>query len=89
MKRILIVAQDTALRAAITRILQPAGYAVELAAGEKRARELSRDGRIDAAIVAPGSFGASGLTLARDLHSATGRVIVLADRAGEIGRAHV
>jgi DNA-binding response OmpR family regulator len=60
----LVVAGDAQLRAAIVRILRPAGYAVELAGGEKRARELVAAGAIDAAIMAPSSLGACGPELA-------------------------
>ena len=55
-KHVLIVAGDAATRAAVARVLQPAGYSVELAAGEKRARELVAAGGIDAAVVAPASL---------------------------------
>jgi CheY-like chemotaxis protein len=53
-KRILVVAQETALRAKIARVLQAAGYAVELAASEKRAIEVAAHGEMDAAIAVPG-----------------------------------
>src|SRR5262249_53228674 len=39
-QRILIVAQDAAVRARLARRLMAAGYAVELAEGAKRAREV-------------------------------------------------
>ena len=39
-KLVLVVAEETTLRAEIARLLQPAGYAVELSASEKRALEL-------------------------------------------------
>jgi DNA-binding response OmpR family regulator len=64
MKRhVLVVAGDAPLRATIARILQPAGYAVELAGEEQRARELIAGGRVDAMIVAPTSLGACGAKL--------------------------
>src|SRR5947207_2167136 len=59
-KRILVLAKDAALRAVVARILQPAGYAVELAGTAKRARELAVAGKIDAAIVAGRSIEESG-----------------------------
>ena len=65
-KLVLVVAQETALRAKIARLLQPAGYAVELAASEKRALELVVSKQIDAAIVVPGP-GLAGLAFARRL----------------------
>ena len=62
-KSILVVAQEMSLRGKVARLLQSAGYAVELAANEKRALELVADRKIEAAIVAPGS-GLVGLAFA-------------------------
>jgi len=39
--RVLIVAEQIALRARVARALQSAGYAVELAENQKRALELA------------------------------------------------
>jgi CheY-like chemotaxis protein len=50
---ILVVAQQIELRARIARVLQSAGYAVELAESEKRALEVASGGQIEAAIVVP------------------------------------
>jgi CheY-like chemotaxis protein len=69
-KLVLVVAQETALRAKIARLLQPAGYAVELAASEKRALELIVSEHIDAAIVMPGA-GLAGLAFTRRLNGPT------------------
>ena len=44
-KCILVVAPQIELRARIARVLQSAGYAVELAESEKRALALAREGR--------------------------------------------
>jgi TolB-like protein/DNA-binding response OmpR family regulator len=79
-----VVAKELALRAKIARMLQSAGYGVELAAGEKRPLQLALDGKIDAAIVVPG-FGLTGLTIARELRDLVPRMIVLADRTDDIG----
>ncbi len=84
-KRILVVAQETALRAKIARVLQAAGYAVELAANEKRAIEMAAHGEMDAAIAVPGP-SLAGLAMARELRDAVPKMIVLADRAGDIVR---
>src|SRR5579872_6089055 len=77
--RVLIVAQEVALRASIARILQPVGYVVELAASTKRARALLADGSFDVAIIAPGSFGAGGSGLTQYLRSVTAHLVVLAE----------
>jgi DNA-binding response OmpR family regulator len=71
------------LRAKIARVLQPAGYAVELAASEKRALELIADGKIETAIVVPSS-GPAGLAFARELGDRVPRLILLAERAGDM-----
>ncbi|MBV9510837.1 MAG: winged helix-turn-helix domain-containing protein, partial [Caulobacteraceae bacterium] len=89
-KRILMLAKDAALRAAVACILQPAGYAVELAGTTKRARELVTGGRIDAAIVATRSIGENGFQLAAEIRDAIGRVLVVTDgtkRAERLGAA--
>ena len=84
-KLVLVVAQETALRAKIARLLQPAGYAVELAASEKRALDLVVSEGIDAAIVVPNS-GLAGLTFARQLSERVPRLIVLVERSDDIAR---
>src|ERR1700724_2631023 len=83
-KLVLVVARETALRAKIARLLQPAGYAVELAANEKRALELVANERIDAAIVVTGA-GVADLAFARGLSDRVPRLIVL-ERSGGIAR---
>ena len=84
-KRVLVVAQEMALRAKIARLLQSAGYAVELAASEKRALELVANGKIEAAIAAASS-DLAGLAFARELSDRVPRVIVLAERPEDIAR---
>jgi DNA-binding response OmpR family regulator/predicted ATPase len=87
MKRnVLVIAGTTTLRAAIAQILQPAGYAVELAGGEERTRELLRVGNIDAVIVAPAFLGAGGVKLTSELRGTIEIVIALAEEANEVGR---
>ena len=78
-KRVLVVAQDTALRARIARLLQPAGYAVELSASEKRALELSVNHAIDTAIVVTGA-GVGSIAFARQLSDRVAKLIVLTER---------
>ena len=50
-RRVLIVAQEIELRARIARLLQSAGYTVELAGSRIRALELAAGKKIEAAIV--------------------------------------
>lgn len=85
-KRVLVVAGDAAIRARVARLLQPAGYAVELADGKKRACALTAAGKIDAAIIAHSSLGAQGQHLADELSGLIGRVIVLAETGQEAVR---
>ena len=84
-KLVLVVARETALRAKIARLLQPAGYAVELAANEKRALEVVANAGIDAAIVVTGA-GLADLAFARRLHDRVPELIVLAERADDTAR---
>lgn len=85
-KRVLVVAGDAAIRARVARLLQPAGYAVELADGKKRACALIDAGKIDAAIIAHSSLGAQGQDLADELSGLIGRVIVLAETGQQVVR---
>jgi DNA-binding response OmpR family regulator len=83
MKRsVLVVAQQIELRARIARMLQSAGYAVELADSPKRALELASTGQrqIEAAIVVdlPG--------LVQKLRDKVPKTIVLGHRTDEIIR---
>src|SRR5215469_12061186 len=55
--RILVVAQDVALRSTLARWLMSAGYSVELAEGERRAREILAHSRIALIILAGGHSG--------------------------------
>src|SRR5262245_49718075 len=77
-KRVLVVAQELALRAQIARAIHSAGYSVEVAASRKRVFKLIEDGNIEAAIVAMDS-GPAAAALARELRAAIPRMIVLAD----------
>jgi DNA-binding response OmpR family regulator/class 3 adenylate cyclase/predicted ATPase len=84
-KRVLVVAQDTATRARIARLLQPAGYAVELSASEKRALELTVNEVIDAAIVVTGA-GLGGIVFARQIGDRVANLIVLTERREEVDK---
>src|SRR5215468_811299 len=80
---ILVVAQHIELRARIARVLQSAGYAVELAESRKRALALATGGRIEAAVVVL-STDLAGLE--RELRDKVPRTIVLAHRTDEVMR---
>ena len=80
---ILVVAQQIELRARIARVLQSAGYAVELAESQKRALELAAGGQIETAIVVPSSDLAG---LSRELRDKVSRTIVLGNGTDEIIR---
>ncbi len=84
-KLVLVVAQGTALRAKIARLLQPAGYAVELAADEARALDLAAHEEIDAGILVIGSSLAD-LAFTRRLNDRVPGLIVLADRSTDVAR---
>jgi DNA-binding response OmpR family regulator/class 3 adenylate cyclase/predicted ATPase len=84
-KLVLVVAQGTALRAKIARLLQPAGYALELAADERRALDLAVREEIDAAILVISS-GLADLAFARRLSDRVPRLIVLAERSADIAK---
>jgi len=82
-KCILVVAQQIELRARIARVLQSAGYAVELAESEKRALKVASGGQIESAIVVP-STDLAGLE--RELCDKVPRTIVLGHRTDEVMR---
>jgi DNA-binding response OmpR family regulator/class 3 adenylate cyclase len=80
---ILVVAQHVELRARIARVLQSAGYAVELAESQKRALALATGGRIEAAVVVL-STDLAGLE--RELRDKVPRTIVLGHRTDDVMR---
>src|SRR5262249_39150565 len=82
-KCILVVAQQIELRARIARVLQSAGYAVELAESQKRALAVVTEGQIEAAIVVL-STDLAGLE--RELRDKVPRTIVLGHRTDEVMR---
>src|SRR5580704_1557692 len=83
--RVLVVAQDTALRARIARLLQPAGFVVELSASEKRALELSANDVINAAIIVI-SAELGGIAFARQISDRVTHLIVLTERQQDVAR---
>src|SRR5580692_9770346 len=81
--RILVVAEDAQVRAALARWLMAAGYAVELAEGAKRAREVIDSEAVVLGIIAPQGLGAAGRDLARELRGSIGRIIVVTEPAAD------
>src|SRR5712691_1445391 len=76
-KRILVVGDDTGLRATLARWLIAAGYSVELAESARHAREVLANERIGLAIVAPERL--DGGDLARELRTAVDRLILVTE----------
>ena len=85
-KRLLVVASDMGLRMALARWLAPAGYAIELAEGPKKAREVLADGEVAAGIVKAERLDAALLAVARELRDAARGVIAVVDKIDDIGR---
>jgi DNA-binding response OmpR family regulator len=81
--RILVVADDAALRATLARWLMTAGYAVELAESPKRARQVVESTSIALALVAPERLGVAGAELARELGGQAEHVLIIEAEAGE------
>ena len=74
--RILVVADDAALRAMLARTLLQAGYAVELAESLRRAREVLADDTVMLGILALRGLGAAGAELAGEIEKA-GRLLLV------------
>ncbi len=53
--RILVVSQDVMLRSTLARWLTPAGYIVELAEGDRRAREVDQARAVSSPWNCPGA----------------------------------
>ena len=78
--RILVVAQDVMLRSTLARWLMSAGYRVELAEGERRAREVLAHHRVALTILA--RDGAGSLALSPDLNCAKWIVVAAPSQGG-------
>jgi predicted ATPase/DNA-binding response OmpR family regulator/class 3 adenylate cyclase len=85
-RAVLIAAQDATLRATVARVVRAAGYAVELADGIRRARQIATGGKIDLAIVAPDEFGSAGADLVREVRNAIGRLVLVGERGTDADR---
>jgi DNA-binding response OmpR family regulator/class 3 adenylate cyclase len=81
-QRVLVVAQDVALRSALARCLMPAGYLVELAESDRRAREVLADRRMALTIVAATPDAAGAPTF--DPGEKGGKLIIVRDRPQDL-----
>src|SRR5215510_9918319 len=81
-KRALIAAEEIDLRARMARVLQSAGYSVELADNEKRALKLALNHKFNVAFVAPSQ--SLGVSMLEELHVTIPKILVLAERKDEI-----
>ena len=82
-KHVLVVAEETTLRAKIACMLQRAGYVVELAENEKRALKLASDERVDVAVIAPGLRPAN-VAFVRELGDRVPGLLLLAERSNDV-----
>ena len=74
--RVLVVAQDVMLRSTLARWLMSAGYIVELAESERRAREVFANHKVALTLLAPSRSGGPVL----DLADTGGKLIVVAEQ---------
>src|SRR5262245_38426379 len=82
-KHVLIAAEEIDLRARIARVLQSAGYRVELAENTKRALNLALNHKFNVALVAPSQAIGSVL---EELRVTIPKILVLSERPDEIAR---
>jgi|SRR5215468_4541462 len=80
-QRILVVGDDTGLRATLARWLIAAGHSVELAESAKHARKVLANNRIGVAIVAPERLGDGAL--ADELRTVVDRLILVTGPADD------
>jgi DNA-binding response OmpR family regulator/class 3 adenylate cyclase len=83
-KHVLIAAEEIDLRARIARVLQSAGYRVELAENAKRALKLALNHKFNVALVAPSQ--PIGLSVLEELRVTIPKILVLSERPDEIAR---
>src|SRR5215471_6582208 len=81
-QRVLVVAQDVALRSALARCLMPAGYFVEVAESDRRAREVLADRRMALTIVAATPDAAGAPTF--DPGEKGGKLVIVTDRSQDL-----
>ena len=83
-RRILVVARDVALRAELARLLMDVGYLVDIAEGDRHAREVLAGGDVRIALLAPEGINSGGALLMRELDEREVKIILLSKRPGEI-----
>ena len=83
-KNVLIAAEEIDLRARIARVLQSAGYTVELADNAKRALKLALHHKFNVAFVAPSQT--LGLSLLEELRVTIPKILLLTERKDDITR---
>ena len=77
--RVLIVSQQTKLRAVVAGLLVPMGYFVELASNEETAREQVKKHKFKAVIIAPASLADPSIRFLQEIKSTVNDLIVLID----------
>jgi predicted ATPase/DNA-binding response OmpR family regulator/class 3 adenylate cyclase len=80
----LVVAQDAMLRSALARWLMPAGYLVELAESDRRAREVLANQRVALTIVVLARHAPAALMFDPGEHG--GKLIIATERPQDLGR---
>jgi DNA-binding response OmpR family regulator/class 3 adenylate cyclase/predicted ATPase len=83
-KNVLIAAEEIDLRARIARVLQSAGYSVELADNEKRALNLALHHKFTVAFVAPSQT--LGVSMLEELRLTIPKILVLTEKRDEFTR---
>ena len=77
--RVLVIAQQTAVRAAVARVFVSLEFRIELASSERMARQLIRKEQFDAAVVAASENAAAQINFLRELEDAVGKLVILTD----------
>src|SRR5262245_9831805 len=81
---VLVVARDATLRSTLARWLMPAGYSVELAENDRRAREVLTDQQMALTIVAPTADAAGAAPF--DPGEKGGKLIIACERTQDLSR---
>src|SRR5262249_52310679 len=82
---VLVLARDATLRSTLARWLMPAGYSVELAENDRRAREILADRRVALTFVVARTRDGAGASIF-DPGENGGRLIIASERPEEPGR---
>jgi DNA-binding response OmpR family regulator/class 3 adenylate cyclase/tetratricopeptide (TPR) repeat protein len=81
-KLVLIAAENLGVRARIARVLQSAGYTLELASSWQRGLQLASKHRFDVAIVVASS--GFPLTMIKGMRETISRILILAETSNEV-----